>query len=154
MTNQIPSDLAESGRLKNLLVQLSDENSSEILEDLMVLGDRPEVLSILIYKLSQERTKTNKLLEDLNTKYNTLLEQIEKGYVHQSPYDPKENILPSQDQAIFDLIKSKGHVSAEDIKDALGYKGLNAASQRLNRLYKENVLNKRRVGQKVVYLLK
>jgi len=154
MTNQIPHDLAESGRLKNLLVQLSTENSTDILEDLVVLGDRPEVLSLLMYKLAEEKTKTNKLLEDLNAKYDDLLERIEKVDVHHSPYDYDKNILPSQDQAIFDLIKQNGHVSAEEVKDALNYKGLNAASQRLNKLYKENVLDKKRVGQKVVYLLK
>jgi hypothetical protein len=48
----------------------------------------------------------------------------------------------SQDQAIIDLVTGRGHVSAEEVKVELGYKGLNAASQRLNKLYRENVLER------------
>jgi hypothetical protein len=84
MTNQIPNDLAESSRLQNLMVQLSTESSTELLEDLMVLGDRPEVLSLLMYKLAEERSKTNKLLEDLNKKYDALVEKLG------SPHTPNE----------------------------------------------------------------
>jgi hypothetical protein len=51
------------------------------------------------------------------------------------------------------LIIQKGKVCAEDVKEAFNYKGLNAASQRLNKLHNLGKIKKNRSGQKVVYFL-
>jgi len=153
MNNHIPNDVQESNRLKGLLTELSTESTDSLLEDLMVLGDRPEVLSLLVYKLAEERNKTNQMIQEINKKYDKIMDLL---YVSQSspPNTSNPEFLPEQDIAIVDFIKNHGKACAEEIRDALKYKGLNAASQRLNKLHKDGMLEKKRVGQKVVFVMR
>ena len=63
-------------------------------------------------------------------------------------------VLPEQDQLILKSIEERGGCNANDIKTMLNYKGLNAACQRLSKLFKEGYLNKVQSGRKVLYLAK
>ncbi len=133
------------------------------LGQILKVSDNPQVVSALLFKLIQERQETNKLLGQLNEKYDHLMllwKTQETGF---SPLNPpsveskevKKNlfeVLPEQDQMILNLVEQKGNVDAVAVKDALGYKGLNAACQRLNKLFKEGYLKKIQSGKKVVYL--
>ena len=49
------------------------------------------------------------------------------------------------------MIQVKGMACAEDIKNAMSYKGLNAASARLNNLFKRGILQRYQLGHKVYY---
>jgi len=154
MINQIPSDIQESQKLKELMINLS--SGEDILEELMVLGDRPEVLSLLVYKLSQEREKTNAILKEINDKYNKLYEvvmQTQKNYDYKKQKLVNIDFLSEQDKNILDLVRKFKKITANDVKESLKYKGLNAASQRLNKLVKEGILLKKRVGQKVYFYI-
>ena len=62
-------------------------------------------------------------------------------------------LLSEVDERILSFIKEKGIVTAEDVRRAFGYKGRNAASARLNHLYKLGLLDKKQVGRKVVFML-
>ena len=154
MINQIPSDIQESQKLKELMINLS--SGEDILEELMVLGDRPEVLSLLVYKLSQEREKTNAILKEINDKYNKLYEvvmQTQKNQDYKKEKLVNIDFLSEQDKNILDLARKFKKITANDVKESLKYKGLNAASQRLNKLVKEGILLKKRVGQKVYFYI-
>ena len=61
-------------------------------------------------------------------------------------------ILPETDQRILDYVERHGMAEAKQIMEALKYKGKNAASQRLNKLFREGHLRKVRSGRKVLYL--
>ncbi|MEM4390952.1 MAG: hypothetical protein QXX06_03765, partial [Candidatus Diapherotrites archaeon] len=63
-------------------------------------------------------------------------------------------ILSEADQLILKSIEERGGCTAQDIKAMLNYKGLNAACQRLNKLYREGFLKKIQSGRKVLYLAK
>ncbi|PIU22629.1 MAG: hypothetical protein COT14_00245 [Candidatus Diapherotrites archaeon CG08_land_8_20_14_0_20_30_16] len=162
MTQQIVNqDYVQSNGLQVVLQQLSETNETELVEQIFALSDRPEVLGLLIYKLMLERKHTNELMEGLNKKYDSLLKILEQkqGGNSLSPLSEQEVtdieklFLTDQDKSILRQAKGKDWISAKDIKDSVGYKGLNAASQRLNKLHKEGYLEKQRIGQQVVFVL-
>ncbi len=113
----------------------------------------PETIGLLLYRLSKERKKTNHLFKEITEK----LEEIEKGV--QSKEITKESkvdkqMLSKTDEKIYDYVQQNGKVDAADVKNEFGYKGRNAASARLNSLYKKGFLNKERVGKRVLYWAK
>ncbi|MBS3061547.1 MAG: hypothetical protein J4215_03120 [Candidatus Diapherotrites archaeon] len=139
------------------------------LNQILKVSNNPAVVSALLFKLVQERQETNKLLSQLNEKYDQLMFEWKTQKAGFSPLNPllqssapspetrelKKNlfeVLPEQDQMILTLVDQKGKVDAEIVKASLGYKGLNAACQRLNKLFKEGYLKKIQSGKKVVYL--
>lgn len=156
--NKISYDYEQTNGLKVVMQQLSEANEIELVEQIYALSDRPEVLGLLIYKLMQERKKTNDLLEELNTKYDSLIKS--QGFIAKNTNLNLEGeisidnlFVTEQDKSILLEAKNSSYIDAKAIQDKLGYKGLNAASQRLNKLNKEGYLDKKRVGQKVVFVL-
>jgi hypothetical protein len=138
------------------LEQLLGEQFKELgLSDLMAIQEKtqdPLVLSVLVFKLLEERKETNKILKDIQEKYDKL----------QTTIQTKENnnknleivLLPETDDRIISYIKEHGKADAEEIKEMFGYKGTNAASQRLNNLVKANYLQKVNSGRKVYFVVK
>lgn len=118
----------------------------------------PAVIAVLLFKLAQERQKTNQLLTDLYDKYDQLaLAQKTDTHSSVSPNPTPENVvsvLPEADQKIMQIVEEHKHVDAKAVQKALGYKNTNAASQRLNALVKNGHLNKIQSGKKVVFLLR
>ncbi|HLC78788.1 MAG TPA: hypothetical protein VJG83_00020 [archaeon] len=126
------------------------------LDQIMQQADNPKVLAALMYRIVAERERTNKMLESINEKYDKIMLTLKT-----TPETPIQNstqnkfeVLPEPDQAILKLIEERGGCSANDIKTMMNYKGLNAACQRLNRLFKEGHLTKVQSGRKVLYLAK
>jgi len=127
------------------------------LKDVLENSKDPVFVGAILFKLSQERERTNKILEDINDKYDKIMFQLKTGEsitasapAEQASYD----ILPEQDQIILKFVEDRGSVTAIDVKSIMNYKGLNAASQRLNKLYKEGYLKKVQSGKRVLYLAK
>lgn len=162
----VNQEYTQSNGLKVVLQQLSEANESELVEQIFALSDRPEVLGLLIYKLMSERKHTNEILEDINKKYDSLMTLYEQNPVgRKGSYlnnevsgveeivDIESLFLTEQDKFILRLARSQKWVSAKDVKKEIGYKGLNAASQRLNKLAREGYLDKNRVGQQVAFVL-
>ncbi|MBU0661874.1 hypothetical protein KJ891_00260, partial [Candidatus Micrarchaeota archaeon] len=118
----------------------------------------PFFLSTLLYKLAKEREETNKLLSGINEKYDKIMFELKTGKMDKTEVlqsmEDKFEMLPEQDQLILNYIEEGGSGSAKEIKDVMRYKGLNAASQRLNKLYKEGYLKKVQSGKQVLYLVK
>lgn len=144
---------------KELLGKLSPQFSElNDLEEITKHADNPKVLAALMYKVVQERERTNKLLESINDKYDHIMLALKTGHnettQENAGQQSKFEVLPEQDQLILKTIEERGGCSAKDIKVMLNYKGLNAACQRLNKLYKEGHLKKVQSGRKVLYLAK
>ncbi len=159
--NIINHEYTQSNGLQVVLQQLSEANESEIIEQIYALSDRPEVLGLLIYKLMSERKRTNDLIEDLNKKYERMQSILESGrgisgsfenYMSNEPKEIEGLFLTESDKTILKMAQEK-MITAKDIQESCNYKGLNAASQRLNKLNREGYLDKQRVGQQVVFIL-
>ena len=115
----------------------------------------PVFIAVLLFKLAEERNRTNKLLEQIDEKFDKIMFNMKTGEtspLQQRDQNEPSSILSEQDQMIMHLAHTNGKVTAEDIKTELGYKGKNAASQRLNRLFKDGHLRKMQSGRKMFYL--
>ncbi|NPA86623.1 MAG: hypothetical protein GXO00_01300 [Candidatus Diapherotrites archaeon] len=116
------------------------------LEDLKAIAAQvkdPTTVGLMIALLIEERRKTNQLLQKI-------LEKLERLEISK---EKELTDLSEADERIIELIRERGMVTAEDVKEALGYKGLNGASARLNALYKRGILKKVRKGRKVYFAL-
>jgi hypothetical protein len=131
-----PIDSAFANEIKNDL-----EHNMEKFRDPIVLGE-------LVYRLLEERENTNRLLKNLLQK----LEAIE-AKMGEAPAATKKQgtLLPPIDEQIMAFVKEAGKATSEEVRVKFGYKGKNAASARLNRLCKMNLLAKRQVGKKVFF---
>ncbi len=107
----------------------------------------PVILGELIYRLLEERENTNRLLKNILQKLETL---EAKGIATE---DVREEIplLPEIDEQILAFVGESGKVTSEEVRKRFNYKGKNAASSRLNRLCKQNLLSKKQVGKKVFF---
>ncbi len=133
--------------IKALLPGVEDDDVMS-LELLVQRSNDPVVLATLIAALIEERRKTNALLREIRDALNEL-----RSSSPSAPTPTEDLGLSEPDERIFALIHERGAVTAADVRDALGYKGLNAASARLNALYKRGLLRKVRKGRKVYYTL-
>lgn len=126
--------------------------TKEIRSDLEQNMDRfrdPIVLGEMVYRLLEERENTNRLLKSILQK----LEQIE-AKTDQKPNLSamvEERVLPEIDKQILSFVKETGKVTAEEVRVKFNYRGKNAASARLNRLFEMNLLKKQQVGKKVYF---
>ena len=66
----------------------------------------------------------------------------------------RELMLAPADEQIVNLIRAKGAVCAEEVRGNFRYKGKNAASARLNRLFELGILEKQQAGRVVYYRLR
>ncbi len=127
------------------------ELTQDVAYDIEKFND-PLFIGALIYRLVQEREKTNKMFEQILSELkeiHTLLKEREGGNVPTT----SKTALGDVDEKIVELVKERGKATAKEIADALGYRGRNAASARLNRLYTLGILKKTRAGRKVYYSL-
>ncbi len=133
-------------------------NELNDLESVMEQSENPKVLAALMFRIVQERERTNKLLEGIDQKYDKIMFSLkttpETPINNTQPEGSKFEVLPEADQAILKLVEERGGCSARDIKTMMNYRGLNAACQRLNRLYHSGLLKKVQSGRKVLYLAK
>jgi hypothetical protein len=124
--------------------------------EIMDLSQNPAMLGLLLFKLAEERKKTNELLEKIYQKYDDIMLLLKTPQSMEAPLEEKTpktiDILPEPDQKIMELAQISGRTTAEEVTKALGYKGKNAACQRLNKLHKDGYLKKVRSGKSVLYL--
>lgn len=110
----------------------------------------PIVLGELVYKLLEERENTNRILKNLLAKIDALEQKLGAAGISE---EPGELMVPEIDEKILEFIREAGKVTAEDVRARFNYKGKNAASSRLNRLYELGLVKKRQVGKKVFFFL-
>ncbi|MEM3781881.1 MAG: hypothetical protein QXT43_02905, partial [Candidatus Micrarchaeaceae archaeon] len=73
--------------------------------------------------------------------------QVEEAQVAEA----REVPISSVDAQVIEFIETKGMASAAELQSFMGYKGKNAASARLNSLYKRGILDRFQMGHKVYY---
>lgn len=137
-------------------IELREQIRQDLQENLDKFKD-PVVLGELVYRLMEERENTNRLLKTLMQKIDSLEAKIGsnvQSVANETKESPKENevLLPQVDEDIMKVVKELGKATAEDIRSRLHYKGKNAASARLNRLFELGLLKKVQVGKKVFFL--
>jgi len=129
--------------------QIREEISQDIQKNLEKFKD-PVILGELVYKLLDERENTNRILKNLMAK----IESLEAKISSVSNQAHEEVLLPQIDEEIIAFVKELGKATSEDVRAKFNYKGTNAASARLNRLFELGLLDKRQVGKKVFFLPK
>lgn len=155
MTNYDPfKEFAKTSKKSSKELNQKFNDLTFDIQEIMQLGKNPAFLSMLLFKLAEERRRTNELLESINIKYDKILKKLkDKSHDISFESNDKIRILPEQDQLIINLIQEKGTINADEVKQALKYKGKNAASQRLNKLAREDYLKKVQSGRRVLFTL-
>ncbi len=152
--------IAEGARRE--MEAIREEILSPLENDIHKLRD-PLVLAALMNSVATERENSNRLLktlvERLDAKFGELdarLTALEGGHAaaHGAQDGEGEILLPAVDEEMLRFVKEKRHVSAEEVKRRFNYKGKNAASARLNKLFAMGLLSKRQVGRAVLYCAK
>ncbi len=118
------------------------------------------IVSSLMKQLVEERERSNKLLESLTEKITKLEKEIDvrdgkeqlEGEIQE--YDAVSNRdvpLSELDSKILNFVQSKEMICADDLVHFMEYKGRNAACTRLNKLYRQGILDRYQLGHKVYY---
>jgi len=140
-----------------------DEVRNELLRplerDIDKLRD-PVVLASLMHTAATERENTNRLLktliEKLDMKFGEIeerLDRMERGATTQAGAEEPQ-LLSGLHEGILAFVKEKRHVSTEEVRRRFSYKGKNAASAHLNKMFEMGLLGKKQVGRSVLYFAK
>ncbi|HUY70199.1 MAG TPA: hypothetical protein VMV00_01365 [Candidatus Baltobacteraceae bacterium] len=117
---------------------------------------------LVLYKIMLENQRqTQIMLKQLANNVDALTTEIGGGIEDEAYQNDALQGMPERqarelpisglDAKIIQFIQVKGMVCADDIKSTMNYKGRNAASSRLNKLYKQGVLERYQLGHKVYY---
>jgi len=159
----VDQDNAAKALEAKLIAEKISQEFTELNQDILEIIQKnpdPVLIATLLFKLSQEREQTNKELQKIHEKFDTIMLELKTRNSSQAGQEMqtssssdgrKFTILPEQDQKIMQTIEQKGPTSAFEIQQIMGYTGLNAASQRLNGLFKQGLLKKIQSGKKVLY---
>ena len=146
------------GSGKEAIEELRNEILSPLEQDIQKLRD-PLVIASIMHTAATERENTNRLLKTLIEKLDAKFSEVEgrlsalEGGAPAAPFE-EEVLLPSVDEEMLKFVKEKRHASAEEVRKRFGYRGKNAASARLNRMFEMGLLEKRQVGRAVLYSVK
>lgn len=151
---------------KKLIGELSPKfaDLSFDFDEILEKSTDPKFVALLLFKLAQERERSNRVLDLINEKFDKIMFELKTSQVKVPENGLQANIgvssenvfevLPEQDLAILQFVEKEGKATAFDIQKFLNYKGINAASQRLNKLFREGYLKKVQAGKKVLFLAK
>jgi hypothetical protein len=127
----------------------------------------PVVVGKLLYNVASEKRSYNLVVKDINAKFDqlgekldriaTLLEQMNQKKAEtplQTERRAEDIDISDRDKEILDFVKARKRVCADDVQARFDYKGRNAASARLHRLYKDKVLEKVHAGRNVYYTVR
>lgn len=125
----------------------------------------PAALGAMLYTIATEKKSSNLMIRSINGKFDNLMEKLEKLNNQLTELNEKlgqreakkekgSALLSERDQEILDFVSKKKRVCADEIKAKFAYRGRNAASARLSKLFKEGLLEKNYAGRKVYYLMK
>jgi predicted HTH transcriptional regulator len=128
----------------------------------------PVALATMHFSIAEERKSTNLIIREINAKldkFEKLTEKIDKleeaiskitlqSTIEKTPLQHITSELSERDEEVLTHVKEKGRVCAEELQEKFNYRGKNAASARLSKLFKEGKLDKIFVGRKVYYTQK
>lgn len=141
--------LTDLNAVKRISPEFSDLSMD--IQEIMKESSNPSFLAALLYKLIKEREETNRMLKNLEMKFEKIQETLTKSPNSHTKLEIA--VLSEPDQHIMQMIQQLETVTARDVQARLSYKGTNAASQRLNKLAREGHLKRIRSGKKVFFTL-
>jgi hypothetical protein len=100
-----------------------------------------------------QETSEMELLQQIMRKLDALESRLGNIEGKLTP-EEKDELLGDVDEKLIELVKKSGKACAEDVQREFNYRGKNAASARLNRLFSQGLLEKKQAGRKVYYLIK
>ncbi|MCK4491024.1 MAG: hypothetical protein KAU03_00265 [Candidatus Altiarchaeales archaeon] len=129
----------------------------------------PVAIGSMLYSIAEERKSSNLVIRDINGKFDNLVEKLR---VMESVVDrldrisdkldqlsvkgqraPASTNLSARDEEILSFVRKNKVVCADNIQEKFRYRGRNAASARLSKLFKDNLLEKEYRGRNVYYKL-
>ncbi|MFH0860594.1 MAG: hypothetical protein V1921_05290 [Candidatus Altiarchaeota archaeon] len=141
-------------------VQEFDELVGDLSESIRNISD-PMAVGAMLYSIAQEKKSSNLVIRDINAKFDQMIQKLEEisekiGKISDtfSKSDANDVELSERDQEVLDFIKESERVCADDVQGKFQYRGRNAASARLSKLFKEQKVKKIYVGRKVYYTIK
>lgn len=115
-------------------------------------------LFALVKYMIDENKRTTMIMSEIAGRLSRLEGELvsespeEQQYAQQAEQQHRSTIpLSRLDTKILQHVQMMDMVSAEDIQKQMNYKGRNAASSRLNKLYKQGLLERYQLGHKVYY---
>ena len=116
----------------------------------------PVAIGLMLYTLAEEKRKDNLIMRELNAKIDLLVNKINQLEQHQTtaPQPAAAPGMSDRDIEVLNFVKSHGKASAEDLQRKFKYKGKNAASARLSKLFHDGRLEKEYAGRTVYYKAK
>ena len=151
MKESIPNHKQEfqdlMGELSDTVYQMSD----------------PVAIATMLYSIAEEKKSGNLVVRDINGKFDNIAGKLEKILIQLEEINKKFNAPevartsqqscePSdRDQEVLNFVSLKKRVCADDLQKKFGYRGRNAASARLSKLFRNNMLEKTYVGKTVFY---
>jgi len=130
------------------------------LSDTVHSMDDPVAIATMLYTLVEERKSGNLVIRDINAKFDSILEKLKEISIRLNELESRSDIplmehatfeLSDRDKEILDYVTKNERVCADDIQEKFEYRGRNAASARLSKLFRERLLEKVYVGRKVYY---
>ena len=123
----------------------SDEIGSNMLALFKYVMDENKKTNMILKGMHE---KLERMESDINADYSGQGDQA--GYLQENKF-AKVQPVSGLDAKIMQIIQISGMACADDIRKQMSYKGRNAASARLNRLYKAGLLERYQLGHKVYY---
>ncbi len=116
----------------------------------------PVVLGSLMAALKDERSSTNLILKEISAKMDRIESRLAalEGTNNAAKPANKEVMVAQVDTDILDFIRLQGKACSEDVQGKFQYRGKNAASARLNHLFRLGLVEKHQVGKKVYFTTK
>lgn len=112
----------------------------------------PVVLGALMASLKEERSATNLILKELSAKLDRIESRL--ATLEGAKTESRPAMVAEVDSDIIDFVRLQGKACSEDVQGKFQYKGKNAASARLNNLFRLGLLEKHQVGKKVYFTTK
>jgi predicted HTH transcriptional regulator len=114
----------------------------------------PVAIGLMLYTIAEEKKKDNLIMRELNAKIDMLVNKI--GQLEKQQTTPATTPNPAaglseRDLEVLNFIKTHGKASAEHLQEKFKYKGKNAASARMSKLFHEGLLEKEYAGRTVYY---
>lgn len=156
---ELDKELQEMKRQISRMATKSDE-FKDILQEKERSDETGSNLFTLLKYMMNENRSTTMLLKSIAEKLEKIDGNINTEYYEQDDQEPYQENKLAKVQPISELdaqimqiiqLHSNGMACADDIKKQMSYKGRNAASARLNKLYKMGLLERYQLGHKVYY---
>ena len=120
----------------------------------------PVAIATMLYAIAEEKKSGNLVVKDISGKFDQMMSRFERiatlleniSVKNETAGRRQDNVdISDRDQEILEFVKSHKRVCADDVQEHFKYRGRNAASARLNKLFRDNILDKVYAGRNVYY---